>query len=149
MQYFEDFPVGRTLEMGPLQVKADDIVRFARQFDPQPFHLDEEAGRKSLFGGLSASGWHTAAIGMRLFYDGFLKDSASQGSPGIPKLRWTKPVRPGESLSLRASVSEAKPSASKPDRGFVTIDYSMQNQTGEVKLQMIATHILLRRPAAA
>ena len=149
MQYFEDFPVGRTLEMGPLQVKADDIVRFARQFDPQPFHLDEEAGRKSLFGGLSASGWHTAAIGMRLIYDGFLKDSASQGSPGIPKLRWTKPVRPGESLSLRASVSEAKPSASKPDRGFVTIDYSMQNQTGEVKLQMIATHILLRRPAAA
>ena len=149
MQYFEDFPVGRTLEMGPLQVKADDIVRFARQFDPQPFHLDEEAGRKSLFGGLSASGWHTAAIGMRLIYDGFLKDSASQGSPGIPKLRWTKPVRPGESLSLRASVSEAKPSASKPDRGFVTIDYSMQNQTGEVKLQMTATHILLRRPAAA
>lgn len=149
MQYFEDFPVGRTLEMGPLQVRADDIVRFARQFDPQPFHLDEEAGRKSLFGGLSASGWHTAAIGMRLIYDGFLKDSASQGSPGIPKLRWTKPVQPGESLSLHASVSEAKPSASKPDRGFVTIDYSMQNQTGEVKLQMIATHILLRRPAAA
>lgn len=148
MQYFEDFPVGRTLEMGPLQVKADDIVRFARQFDPQPFHLDEEAGRKSLFGGLSASGWHTAAMSMRLIYDGFLKDSASQGSPGIPKLRWTKPVRPGESLSLRASVSEAKPSASKPDRGFVTIDYEMTNQAGEVKLQMTATHILLRRAAA-
>ena len=149
MQYFEDFPVGRTLEMGPLQVKADDIVRFARQFDPQPFHLDEEAGRKSLFGGLSASGWHTAAMSMRLIFDGFLKDSASQGSPGIPKLRWTKPVRPGEELRLNATVSEAKPSASKPDRGFVAIDYELRNEAGEVKLQMTATHILLRRPAAA
>ena len=148
MQYFEDFPAGRRLDMGPFHVKAEDTIRFARQFDPQPFHLDEEAGKKSLFGGLSASGWHTAAIGMRMIFDGFLKDTASQGSPGIPKLRWTKPVRPGDALRLQGVVAASKASASKPDRGFVTIDYEMRDEAGELKLQMTATHLLRRREAA-
>jgi acyl dehydratase len=148
MLHFEDFPVGKTMTLGPRTIGAEEIVKFARKFDPQPFHLSEEAGKKSLFGGLAASGWHTASIAMRLIFDGFLADTLSHGSPGIPQLRWTKPVRPGDALTLLAKVVEVKPSQSKPDRGIVSIEYEMQDATGETKMRMTAKHLLGRRPTA-
>jgi acyl dehydratase len=129
--HWEDFPVGKVMEMSGATVTRDEIVAFARQFDPQPFHLDEEAARHSLFGGLAASGWHTAALAMRMWCDGVLNRTASSGSPGVEKLRWLKPVRPGDTLRLRVQVVEARPMASKPHLGLVRSEWTVLNQAGE------------------
>jgi len=147
VQYFEDFPVGMRRELGSHAVTEDDILRFAREFDPQPFHIDKAAGEASIFGGLIASGWHTCAIVMRLICDGFLLDSASLGSPGVDEIRWKKPVRPGDTLTLFGTTTDARGSTRKPDRGVLTNDMELRDQHGDVVLTMRAMTMLRRRPA--
>ena len=114
--YWEDFPVGRVLDVGSTTVSRDEVLAFAARYDPQPFHLDDEAAAASLFGRLSASGWHTASMTMRVMCDGYLLDSAGLGSPGIENLKWVKPVHPGDTLAVRMDVLEARASASRPSR---------------------------------
>lgn len=143
--FFEDFRPGDVTETGSLSVSKEEIVAFGRQFDPQPFHVDEEAARRSPFGGLIASGWHTASLCMRLIVELLGPDSGSLGSPGVDELRWLKPVRPGDELKVRVEVLEAIPSRSKPDRGVVRLHYTMRNQNGEDVMTMIALGMVLRR----
>jgi acyl dehydratase len=148
MRYFEDFTPGQTIELGRRSITRDEIIAFAREFDPQPFHLDEEAAKTTIYGGLIASGWHTAAISMRLLYDGLVKDTVSLGSPGVDELRWVKPVRPGDTLSGRLTVLECVPSRSKPDRGIVRSTIEMLNQHGEVVVTSKGMSLFGRRPAS-
>ncbi|MDH7799494.1 MULTISPECIES: MaoC family dehydratase [unclassified Beijerinckia] len=129
--YFEDFPKGFVREYGAHHVTKDSIIEFAREFDPQPFHLDEEAGKKSILGGLSGSGWQTASVAMRLIYETILHDAASLGSPGVEELRWLKPVRPGDILSLRAEVLDARVSRSRPGMGILTWRFGVRDQDGQ------------------
>src|SRR5881394_801828 len=126
--YWEDFREGEVREFGRTTVKHDDIVRFASEFDPQPFHIDDAAAADSLFGGLIASGWHTAAIAMRMMCDEYLLRAASLGSPGLDSLKWLLPVRPGDTLSVRLSVLEARPLDSKPGIGLVKSRHEVLNQ---------------------
>ncbi len=148
MKYLEDFTVGQVMNFPPRTVSEDEIIAFARDYDPQPFHLDKEAARQSLFGGLCASGWHTAAMMMRMLVDHMIGKYASMGSPGIDQLRWVKPVFPGDTLHLRGEVLEVKFSQSKPDRGVITTRYEMKNQKGETVLTMQGKGMYARRPAA-
>lgn len=134
--YFEDFRVGQVIELGSCTVSKDEIIAFARKFDPQPFHIDEAAAERSIYGGLIASGWHTGSLFMRLLYDGLLSHAASMGSPGQDELRWIKPVRPGDTLSARGLVEELIPSRSKPDRGLIRTTYEVFNQDGD-KVMMV------------
>jgi acyl dehydratase len=145
-RYLEDFRVGEVLEYGSCGVTREEILEFARRYDPQPFHVDEEAAKKSIYGGLIASGWHTTAMLMRLMVDGMINGSSSMGSPGIDEIRWLKPVRPGDTLSLRGVVLEVVPSRSKPDRGHIRTAYEAFNQHGEKVLTMISRGIFARRP---
>lgn len=145
-QYFEDFRPGQTVELGNRTVTEEEIVAFARQWDPQPFHTDAEAARDSVFGGLIASGWHTGAMWMRLYVDSLLGSSASQGSPGVEELRWLAPVRPGDTLTGRLEVLEAVPSARRPDRGTVRIRAEMVNQDGVTVMSMTSRGHFGRRP---
>jgi acyl dehydratase len=147
-RYLEDFTVGETIDLGSKTVSRDEIVRFAREFDPQPFHVDEEAARSTIYRGLIASGWHTVAIFMRLLVDGMLKGSASMGSPGVDEVRWLVPVRPGDTLTARALVLDVVPSRSKPDRGHIRTTYEAHNQKGEKVMTMTGRGIFGRRPAA-
>ncbi len=144
--FFEDFRPGEMTETGSVTVSKEEIVAFARQFDPQPFHIDEEAARRSPYGGLIASGWHTASLCMRLIVALLGSDSGSLGSPGVDELRWLKPVRPGDELTVRVEVLETIPSRSKPDRGLIKLRYTMRNQNGEDVMTMIALGMVLRRP---
>jgi acyl dehydratase len=146
---FEDFKEGETRSFGPRVLTREEIISFARDWDPQPFHLDEAAAARSPFGGLIASGWQTAALSMRLVVDGMLADSTSMGSPGLDELKWLKPVRPGDALSVEVAVLEVTPSRSKPDRGSVKVSYRCTNQTGEVVMTMVARILFLRRAPAA
>ncbi|GAC1301966.1 MAG: MaoC family dehydratase [Vulcanimicrobiaceae bacterium] len=146
LKYFEDFPVGERRELGSHAVTEEAILRFAREFDPQTFHVDRAAGEASIFGGLIASGWHTCAMTMRAICDGFLLEAASIGSPGIDTLRWKRPVRPGDTLHVYATIVEARPSTSKPDRGVLVNDIDVRNQHDEVVLTMQAMTMLYRRP---
>lgn len=146
MKYLEDFAVGQVIEFPPRTVSEDEIIAFARDYDPQPFHLDKEAARQSLFGGLCASGWHTAGMMMRMLVDHMIGKYASMGSPGVDQLRWVKPVFPGDTLHLRGEVQEVTPSRSKPDRGVITSRYEMKNQKGETVLTMQAKGMYARRP---
>jgi len=148
MRYFEDFTLGEVVELGSRSVSKEEIIDFARQFDPQYFHVDEERAKQSIYGGLIASGWHTAALTMRLAADGLILDSASMGSPGVDELRWLKPVRPGDTLSARFTVTEIRPSGSKPDRGIVKSFVEVRNQAGDVVLTWKALGMYRRRPAA-
>lgn len=147
--YWEDMPVGSTRDLGTITPTAEEIVAFATQFDPQPFHLDEEAAKQSVFGGLCASGWHTCALAMRMMCDAYLLESASLGSPGIDQLRWLKPVFPGDVLSLRMEVLEARPMASKPHVGLVKSRWEMRNQHGEPVLTMEGWGMFRRRGGAS
>ena len=144
--FFEDFHPGDVTGTRSLTVTKEEILSFARQFDPQPFHVAEEAARQSPFGGLIASGWHTAALCMRLIVELLGTGSGSLGSPGVDELRWLKPVRPGDELSVHVEVLEAIPSRSKPDRGLIKLRYTMRNQNGEDVMTMIALGLVLRRP---
>jgi len=147
MLYFEDFPLGDVRESPSRSVTHDEIVAFARQFDPQPFHTDDEAARRTFYGGLLASGWHTTAILMRLLWETFLKDAASLGSPGVDEVRWIKPVRPGDTLRARFTVTEARPSQSRPDRGIVRSFSEVFNQHGEIVMTLRGLGLFARRPA--
>jgi acyl dehydratase len=144
--YFEDFEPGQVLDLGSRSVTEDDIVAFARQWDPQPFHVDPEAARDSVFGGLIASGWHTGAMWMRLYVDSLLDGAASMGSPGIEELRWLAPVRPGDTLAGRLTVLEATPSERRADRGTIRIRGEMVNQDGVVVMAMTSRGHFRRRP---
>jgi acyl dehydratase len=145
VRYFEDFEAGDVLELGQRTISNDEIVAFAREFDPQPFHLDEEAARRTIYGGLIASGWHTGSLMMRILYDGLLKDAVSLGSPGVDELRWLKPVRPGDTLAVRMTIVECVPSRSKPDRGIVRSLLEARNQHGEVVVTMRGLSLFARR----
>ena len=148
MRYFEDFTPGQTIELGSHTITKDEIVAFARQFDPQVFHLDEEAAKQTIFGGLIASGWHTGSLMMRLLYEGVVRDTLSLGSPGVDELRWLKPVRPGDTLSARLTVTECVPSRSKGDRGIVKSTIELRNQHGEVVVSSKGLSLFGRRPAS-
>ncbi len=134
--YWEDLEIGSTRELGTVSPTREQILDFARQFDPQPFHLDDAAAEASVFGKLCASGWHTCAMAMRLMVDNFLSQAAALGSPGLESLKWTKPVYPGDTLSLRHIVVDRRPMASRPSVGLVRTVWKMHNQHGEQVLHM-------------
>ena len=138
-RWFEDYVPGSVNETGTIRVSEHEIVAFARQFDPQPFHLDRDAAEKSNFGGLIASGWHTASMTMRLLVDYYLSEVSSLGSPGIDELRWLLPVRPGDELTARVTVLDTRRSDSRPDRGIVRSRTETLNQNGEVVMHLTAT----------
>jgi acyl dehydratase len=146
-RYWEDFAIGDEAVHGTYEVGEEEIVRFAREFDPQPFHVDAAAAAASPFGGLIASGWHTAAIYMGLFVRSELLASASLGSPGVENLRWLAPVRPGDVLTGRSRVVEARPSETNPSRGTIVGEHELVNQRGEIVFQMRARGFIARRPA--
>ncbi len=147
--FWEDFPAGQRREFGAMPVSRDAVIAFARQFDPQPFHLDDEAAAASLFGRLSASGWHTCAMAMRMMCDEYLLDAASLGSPGIDSLRWLKPVHPGDTLRMRMDVLEARPMNSKPHVGLVRSRWELHNQHGDTVLAMEGWGMFRRREVPA
>lgn len=148
--YWEDFVPGSVREFGAMPVTREAVIDFARQFDPQPFHLDDAAAEASLFGRLSASGWHTCAMAMRMMCDDYLLDSASLGSPGLENLKWLKPVGPGDTLSVRLTVLAARPMASRPAVGLVQSRWEVLNQHREPVLTMDGWGMFRRRhPAAA
>lgn len=148
MRYFEDFPVGLTVDLGTFCLTSDDIVEFGRRYDPQPMHVDPEAGARSLYGSLIASGWQTAASYMRLLVDHVLRDSASIGSPGIDQLRWVKPVKPNEVLRARFTVLDAKPSRSRPEWGIVRSRGEVAKQDDEIVMHLEAVNFFSVRPPA-
>jgi len=146
--YWEDLKPGWVFETATRTLSAEDIVRFAREYDPQAYHTDAEAAQHSPFGGLIASGWQTAAVAMRLMCDGYLLETSCVGSPGLDELRWLKPVRPGDTLRLRSTVIEATPSAKQANRGTVLFRWEILNQNGEVALSMLGRQLFLRRAPA-
>jgi acyl dehydratase len=148
-RYFEDYVEGDIHFIGNLAVETEEVIAFARRFDPQSFHTDAETAKLGPFGGIIASGWHTAALTMRLFVEHYLTHVASLASPGIDELRWLKPVRPGDTLSPRVTVLQAVGSRSKPDRGAVTSFVEALNQAGEVVMTFKCINIIRRRPHAA
>jgi len=148
--YWEDLTVGSVRDLGTASLTAEEIKEFAAKFDPQPFHLDEEAARHSMFGALCASGWHTCALAMGMTVRNFLSKSASLGSPGLESLKWLKPVYPGDTLRLRQVIVEARPLRSRPDVGIVRSRWEMSNQHGEPVMQMEGYGMFRRRhPATA
>jgi acyl dehydratase len=144
--YFEDFHVGQVIELGSRHVSEADIIAFGTAFDPQYFHTDPEAAKRSIWGGLVASGWHTAALLMRLIVDGHLGNVASIASPGVDEVRWLKPVRPGDRLTGRLTVLEARPSKSGAVRGTLKQLGEVFNQKGELVMTLRAISIIGRRP---
>ena len=130
-RYLEDFVVGQTLGSGQLRIDAERAKAFAAEFDPQPFHLDEDAARKSVFGGLAASGWHTAAATMRLLVDSELRPASGIVGAGFDELRWPLPVRPGDVLRVESEVLEVRPSRSRPNQGLIKVRTTTLNQNGE------------------
>ena len=147
--YWEDFTPGSVDTYGPRPVTREEIIAFAAEFDPQPMHLDEEAARATLLGGLAASGWHSCAILMRMSCDWFMLDSSSMGSPGIDEVRWLRPLRPGDQMTLRRTVLEARASRSKPNMGTAKFRYDLLNQSGETVTSLTCTIMFGRREAAA
>ncbi len=144
---FEDLTEGASLDLGSKTVTAEEIVGFASEFDPQPMHMDEAAGKASILGGLSASGWHTCAIFMRMLCDAFLLDSTSQGSPGIDHVKWKKPVLAGDTLTGRVTVLGKRTSKSRPQLGFVAMRAELANQRGEAVFELENTGMFLSREA--
>ena len=147
--YWEDMPVGSTRDLGTITPTAEEIVACATQFDPQPFHLDEEAAKQSVFGGLCASGWHTCSMAMRLMVTNFLLESSSQGSPGLENIKWLKPVFPGDTLRLQHTVVESRPMTKRLDVGLVRTVWAMFNQRGEQVLHMEGWGMFRRRTPGA
>ena len=146
-RYFEDYVEGDVHRFGSIAVEADEMIAFAKRFDPQIFHTDPKAAKQTPFGGLIASGWHTAGLVMRLCVEHYLTHVASLGSPGLDELRWLRPVRPGDKLSVRVTVLKAVLSKSKPDRGAVTSLVEVFNQTDETVMTIKSVNIFARRPS--
>ena len=146
MRYLEDFQPGEVIELGSCSIGEEEILDFARRYDPQPFHVDPERARASIYGGLIASGWQTCGLFMRLAVDVVIGDSSSMGSPGLDNLRWLLPVRPGDTLRGRYTVLEVTPSRSRPDRGILKFRGEMFNQRDEVALSLEGVGFFGRRP---
>ena len=144
-RYFEDYCAGSMHEIGSVRVEKEEVIEFARRYDPQVFHIDERAAEHTMFGGLIASGWHTAALMMRLLADNFISKVASLGAPGVDELRWHLPVRPGDVLSVRVAVLETRRSRSKPDRGVMRTRVEVTNQRGELAMSLTAVNLVLCR----
>jgi len=144
--YLDDFQEGQIIELGHKTISREEILAYATQYDPQPFHIDENAAKQSIYGGRIASGWHPVSLFMRLLVDGLLCRAASMGSPGVDEVRWLKPVRPGDTLRARGVVHAVIPSRSKPDRGILRTTYEMFNQDGERVLSMKGVGMFARRP---
>jgi acyl dehydratase len=150
LYYWEDLQPGSERDLGTIKPTREEIIAFASQFDPQPFHLDDDAAKASVFGGLCASGWHTCSMAMRLMVTNFLQQSASLGSPGLENLQWKKPVFPNDTLSLKHTILETRPMRSKPDVGLVRTAWDMHNQHGNSVLHMEGWGMFRRRhPATA
>jgi acyl dehydratase len=146
--YFEDFTVGREFRTDGATVTESQILDFALAFDPQPFHMDLEAAKQSMFGGLIASGFHSMALTFRLFAQTRALAACSLGSPGVDEMRWLKPVRPGDTLRATVQVVEQRPSGSKPDRGIIRLHWTALNQRSEPVLTMTSMQLVKRRPAS-
>jgi acyl dehydratase len=146
-QYLEDFAIGQVYKSGRLHVDVEQIKSFAKQFDPQPFHLDEEAAKNSIFRGLAASGWHTAALTMRLLAEGEFRPAGGIIGVGFDELSWPRPVRPGDELHARSEVLDVRPSKSRPDRGLIRVRTTTFNQKDEAVQVFIGNLIVPRRPA--
>jgi acyl dehydratase len=145
---FEDFVPGSVATYGAYPVTREEVIAYASEWDPQPMHLDEEAARETILGGLAASGWHTCAMLMRMIFDAFLHDSSGMGAGGIDEVKWLRPVRVGDTLSVRQTVLDSRVSRSKPDRGFVRFRFEVMNQDGKVVLQQTNSIMFgLRAPA--
>jgi acyl dehydratase len=147
-RYFEDYIPGRIYEFGTITVSEAEIIEFAKQFDPQYFHTDPDKAKASRFGGIVASGCHTIGLAMRLYVDHYLSHIASLASPGMDEIRWLNPVRPGDTLRIRVTILEARPSRSKSDRGIVRAKIEALTQKGEPVLSMIGMSIIGRRQQA-
>jgi acyl dehydratase len=148
-RYLNDYVEGDVHQFGKIVVEEDELIAFANRFDPQAMHTDPEVAGNGPFGGLIASGWHTGSLTMRLYVDHYLTHAASLASPGLDELRWLKPVRPGDTLSVRVTVLENVPSRSKPDRGAVTSFVEVINQTDETVMTFRAVNIIGKRPVAS
>lgn len=146
--YFEDFYPGQEIDLGARHVTEDEIIAFAGQFDPQPFHVDRAAAADSIYGGVIASGWHTCAMMMRMVVDGLMARSSSMGSPGLDGVRWLAPVRAGDTLQVSYHTVQVKPSSSKPDRGVVWSKWVASNQRGETVCTVEGMGMFARRPQA-
>lgn len=147
--YYEDFSSGQIIEHGPRLITREEIIAFAAQYDPQPMHLDEEAGRNSMLGGLAASGWHSCGIMMRMICDAFLLDTASMGAASVDEVQWLRPIRPGDRLTLRCTVLEKRTSRSRPEMGIVHARHDLYNAHGEHVITMMAPQMLRRRHPGA
>jgi acyl dehydratase len=145
VRYFEDFKVGDTFAAGTIDVTQDAIIAYARQFDPQPFHTDPEAAKKTLFGELVASGWHTASMTMALFARSEIRIVNGVIGGGVEQLSWPRPVRPGDRLTVRSEVLEVRPSRSKPDRGMIRVRVETVNQNGEIVQSFVPQLVVLKR----
>ena len=145
-RYLEDYAAGQTFASGRLTVEREQITAFASQFDPQPFHLDEAAARDTVFQGLAASGWHTAALTMRLLVEGELKPRGGIIGMGFEEFRWPKPVRPGDELRVESEVLEVRSSKSRPDQGLIKVRTTTLNQRGEAVQVTVGTLLVPRRP---
>ena len=143
--YFEDVKIGDTERFGRYEVTREEIIEYARQFDPQPFHLDEEAGKASPFGGLIASGWHTGAMLIRMLNDHSIPRAATSGALGFDDLKWVKPVRPGDILSVETRVLDKTESRSRPEIGVVKVESRVLNQAGELKMSLVSIVLYRRR----
>jgi acyl dehydratase len=144
--YFEDVTVGDTERFGRYEVTREEIIEYARQFDPQPFHLDEAAAKASPFGGLIASGWHTGAMLIRMLNDHSIPRAATTGALGFDDLKWVKPVRPGDILSVETRVLEKAESRSRPEIGVVKVESRVSSQDGELKMSLVSIVLYRRRP---
>jgi acyl dehydratase len=144
-RYLEDFAVGQTFRSGRLRIDRERALAFAAEFDPQSFHLDEAAARRSIFGELTVSGWHTAAVTMRLLFETELKPAGGIIGAGFEECRWTRPVRPGDELRVECEVSEVRPSKSRPERGMIKLRMTTLNQDDEPVLVQVANLVVLRR----
>jgi len=146
MRYFEDFQVGERIELGSVTVTEEEIIAFAQQYDPQPFHISPDQTKHSYYGGLIASGWHTVSLLMRLMVNVLINDTISFGSPGVDEVRWLKPVRPNDTLHARLTIVNAVPSKRRAELGILTSSSEVFNQSGELVLTLKGVHFFGRRP---
>jgi acyl dehydratase len=146
-RYFEDYVPGTSVDCGSFSLSEAEIIAFAKEYDPQPFHVDPAAAKDGPFGGLIASGWHTTSRMMRLLVDKYVSQESSLGAAGVDEIRWPRPVRPGDVLHVRATVLEARRSSSKPDRGIVKTLMELTSSGGDLVMTVTAINFVLARPA--
>jgi acyl dehydratase len=148
-RYFEDYVPGLTVDCGSFTMNEADIIAFAKEYDPQPFHVDPVAAKDGPYGGIIASGWHTTSMTMRQLVEHYISPESSLGAAGVDEIRWPRPVRPGDTLHVRATVRDARRSGSRPDRGIVTTTGEVTNQDGDPAMRLTAINfVLLRDPSA-